>query len=192
MSFLYHFRVLEREGARVRLRCWITSPDVLAWGAKAVPKNPRNVLSTPHFVALLLRERCHDDDPVMLEYAEVVRKSDRATQRAIERGKADPSSLGDPQLTLWTSFITHRKLASTKVEDVVNFPVPKAAWEDPANPKAAAKREAYWASYRAWDHASDPPENLARFDLTIELVDAQSMPSRWPAGVEGTTAYARM
>lgn len=33
MSFLYHFRV----------RIWLTNPDGLKWGAKALPKNTKNL-----------------------------------------------------------------------------------------------------------------------------------------------------
>src|SRR5262249_36219433 len=62
VSFLYHFRVLERSGPTVRIRVWVTNPDVLAWGAKAVPKNTRNILNTQHFAAILLREQCTERD----------------------------------------------------------------------------------------------------------------------------------
>jgi hypothetical protein len=55
MTMLYHFRVLERSDVQVRLRLWITNPDVLAWGAKAVPKNPRNSLNTPYFASVSRR-----------------------------------------------------------------------------------------------------------------------------------------
>lgn len=189
MSFTYHFRVLALDGSEARLRIWITNPDVLAWGAKALPKNTKNVLNTPHFAALLLRQQCADEDAIMDDYREHVRKNDRATQRAIDAGKG--GTLGDPMGTTWMHMVALRKIASLKVENIVAFPAPKHAWETPKTPAAKAKYDAYWQAWSAWDGASDPPESLPHFDLTIVLSDAKWMPSAWPLGVKGTTAYAR-
>ena len=188
MTFNYHFRVLEKEGAQVRLRIWITNPDVLAWGAKALPKNTRNLSNTPHFVALLLRQQCAQDDALMAAYREQVRKNDRATQRAIDAGKG--GTLGDPMGETWMHMVALTKIASLKVENIVAFPAPKHAWDIPKTPAARAKYDAYWSSWLQTDALAEPPESLVHFDLTIVLKEAKWMPSQWPSGVKGTTAFA--
>jgi len=190
VSFLYHFRVLERVGARIRVRVWITNPDTLAWGAKAVPKNKKNILNTPHFVAILLHEQRSEADALCVEHTERVRKSVRAKQRQIDAGRDPGGEAGDPHRVFWDGLVRD-KLASLEVDNIVGFPAPKHAWEVPKTPAAEAKYAAYWQAWNAWDGRSDPPDHLARFDLTIELNDAKWMPSQWPEGVKGTTAYAR-
>lgn len=191
MSFLYHFRVLELGDRSVRVRVWVTNPDVLAWGAKAVPKNTRNILNTQHFAMILLREQCTEQDSWTIACAKAVEKSRERRQKAIAAGKTVQS--GEDDELVASSFFSSTglsEIASLKVETITNFPAPKAAW-DPKTPAAKVQYESYWAAWRAWDGTSDPPENLARFDLAVELKTASSMPTGWPSGIKGTTAYAR-
>lgn len=177
MGFLYRFRVLEKDALSVRLRVWVTSPDVLAWGAKAVPKNVRNIQNTPHFAALLLYEQCRDGDALRVAYRDWLKKC--------APGK-EPSE-ADPDFVLLRD-VARRAIASLKVEAIANFPAPKSAWQTPATPAAQAKWQAYW---REWDASADPPDHFARFELGITLADPKWMPSAWPEGLKGTTAYAR-
>jgi len=188
MSFLYHFRCVQIVDARVELRMWITSPDVLAWGARAVPKNTKSPLNTPHFAGILLREQCADGDALLIEHREQVRRSDRATQRAIDAGKGGQH--GDPHSSIWLHMIALPKIASTRVERIVGFPAPKHAWSVGTTEKARASYADYWKAWHGWDGHSDP-SGLAQFDLSITLVDSKWMPTAWPTGVKGTTAFAR-
>jgi hypothetical protein len=180
MSFLYHFRVVDQTSTRVRVRVWVTNPDVMAWGTKAVPKNVRNLLNTPFFVALLLREQCREDDALMKE-------CDAAYEKSARAGGSNQSA--DPRAVFFGDA-ARKAIASLAVTDVANAPPPKHAWDIPKTKAAQTKREAYWRPWNEWDGVSDPPDSLPRFDLTIVFVDAKWMPSRWPDGVKGTTAYA--